>query len=88
MQQYPDNKVHGTNQGPIWGRQDLSGPHVGPMNFAIWVANNLLKGNRVTPVLFFKTYMGVRLIEWSRIVGYFMLTHTWYNKYQICISIM
>ena len=23
--------------GPIWGRQDLGGLHVGPMNFAIWV---------------------------------------------------
>ena len=34
---YPDNKVHGANMGPIWGRQDLGGPHVGPMNFAIWV---------------------------------------------------
>ena len=22
--------------GPIWGRHDPSGPHVGPMNFAIW----------------------------------------------------
>ena len=32
----PDNKVHGANMGPIWGRQDPSGPHVGPMNFAIW----------------------------------------------------
>ena len=21
---------------PIWGRQDPGGPHVGPMNFAIW----------------------------------------------------
>ena len=31
-----DNKVHGTNMGPIWGRQDPGGPHVGPMNFAIW----------------------------------------------------
>ena len=29
---YPDDKVHGANMGPIWGR-----PHVGPMNFAIWV---------------------------------------------------
>ena len=28
-------KVHGANMGPIWGRQDLGGPHVGPMNFAI-----------------------------------------------------
>ena len=24
--------------GPIWGRQDPGGPHVGPMNFALLVA--------------------------------------------------
>ena len=34
----PDSKVHGDNMGPIWGRQDPGGPHVGPMNFAIWDA--------------------------------------------------
>ena len=34
---YLDSKVHGANMGPIWGRQDPGGPHVGPMNFAIWV---------------------------------------------------
>ena len=22
--------------GPIWGRQDPDGPHVGPMNFVFW----------------------------------------------------
>ena len=32
----PDSKVHGANVGPIWGRQDPDGSHVGPMNFAIW----------------------------------------------------
>ena len=32
----PDNKVHGIHMGPIWGRQDPGGPHIGPMNFAIW----------------------------------------------------
>ena len=31
----PNSKVHGANMGPIWG-QDSGGPHVGPMNFAIW----------------------------------------------------
>ena len=31
----PDSKVHEANMGPIWGRQDPGGPHVGPMNFAI-----------------------------------------------------
>ena len=37
MTNYPNSKVHGANMGPIWGRQDPGGPHVGPMNFAIWV---------------------------------------------------
>ena len=34
----PDSKVHGANMWPIsiWGRQDPGGPHVGPINFAIW----------------------------------------------------
>ena len=35
---FPDSKVHGANMGPIWGRQDQGGPHVGPTNFAIWVS--------------------------------------------------
>ena len=30
-----DGKVHGANMGPIWGRQDPGGPHVGSMNLAI-----------------------------------------------------
>ena len=34
----PDGKVHGANMGPIWGRQDTGGPHVCPMNFAVWDA--------------------------------------------------
>ena len=34
---YPDSMVQGANIGLIWGRQDPGGPHVGPMNFAIWV---------------------------------------------------
>ena len=32
----PDSNVHGANMGPIWGWQDPDGPHVGPMNLAIW----------------------------------------------------
>ena len=32
---FPDS--NGASMGPIWGRQDPGGPHVGPMNFAIWV---------------------------------------------------
>ena len=34
---YHDSRVHGANMGLIWGRQDQGGPHVGPMDLAIWV---------------------------------------------------
>ena len=34
----PDSKIYWANMGPIWGRQDPGGPHVGSMNFAIWDA--------------------------------------------------
>ena len=34
---YPDRKVYGADMGPTWGRQEPGGPHVGPMNIAIWV---------------------------------------------------
>ena len=44
----PDSKVLGTNVGPIWGRQDPGGPHVGPMNFAIW-EDALLFANHLYP---------------------------------------
>ena len=30
--------------GPIWGRQDLGGPHVGPNNFVIWAMNEDVAG--------------------------------------------
>ena len=37
---YPDSKVYGADMGPIWGRQDPGGPHVGPINFTIWVGTS------------------------------------------------
>ena len=39
----PDSKVLGANMGPIWGRQDPCGPHVGPMNLAIWDSNQYIQ---------------------------------------------
>ena len=36
----PDSKAHRANMGPIWGQQDPGGPHVGPMNFAVWGISN------------------------------------------------
>ena len=35
-EQLPDNKVHGANMGPTWGRQDPGEPHVGHVNLDIW----------------------------------------------------
>ena len=43
----PDSKVHGAYMVPIWGRQDPGGPHVGPMNFAIWEATIGSRNNSV-----------------------------------------
>ena len=37
LNDYPDSKVHGTNMGSSWGRQDPGGSHVGPINFGIWI---------------------------------------------------
>ena len=37
LHDFTDNKVHGANLGPTCDRQGPSGPHVGPMNLAIWV---------------------------------------------------
>ena len=36
-QRYTDGKVHGVNMGPTWVLSAPDGPHVGPMNLAIWV---------------------------------------------------
>ena len=36
--------------GPIWGRQDPGGPHVGPMNYAIWVTFPVRKWTRTIVV--------------------------------------
>ena len=33
----PDNKEHGANMGPIWVLSVPGGPHVDPMNLAIWL---------------------------------------------------
>ena len=40
---FPDSKVHGANMGPIWGRQDPGGSHVGLMNIAIRVSSDFVK---------------------------------------------
>ena len=38
--------------GPTWGRQDPGGPHVGPMNPAIWVINASVSYNAHSAFLY------------------------------------
>ena len=38
LNSFPGSKIHGANMGSIWGQQDPGGPHVGHMNFVIWVS--------------------------------------------------
>ena len=59
-QHYPDSKVHRANMGPIWGRQDPGGPHVGPMNFAIWVWLRVL-GHVSTLLMHFRCCLSLAL---------------------------
>ena len=61
------NKVHGANTGPIWGRQEPGGPHVGTMNLAIWDSmvdknvsmndnNGSMANNDTMDIFFYITY--------------------------------
>ena len=58
------------NMGPVWGRQDPGGPHVGPVNFVIWVAitstESLLYFTRTTG----KSANGVRIISFQNVSLY------------------
>ena len=47
----PDSKVHGAKMGPIWDRQHPGGPHVGPMNLAIWEAAILPPSFSIIPLV-------------------------------------
>ena len=53
----PDSKVHGANMGPILGRQEPGGPHVGPMNFVIW---DSMIHCHVTPLSYYRRHCGCR----------------------------
>ena len=48
----PDSKVHGANMGPTWVLWSPGGPHVGPMNLAIWEPIDLYYINKSNVVIF------------------------------------
>ena len=65
----PDSKVHGADMGPFWGRQDPDGPHIGPMNFAIWVQYRQLKPGVLFMINTLYCLIGVlnkKYLQWKR----------------------
>ena len=55
--------------GPIWGRQDPGGPHVGPMNLAIWApVSGWLYELWVFVAVVFIIYVDIGVL--SRYLGY------------------
>ena len=61
-------RLMGPTWGPIWGRQDPGGPHVGPMNFAIWVDMNM---DLPKIDLVWKCLIHVDIFDWA--VWYYIL---------------
>ena len=70
---FPDSKVHGANMGPIWGRHDPDGSHVGAMKFPIWVVPQ--KPERSNWFSFFN-----RSMMWLKILSCFI-----YLAFCLCI---
>ena len=70
----PDSKVDGANMGPIWGRQDPGGPHVGPMNFAIWGYIHVSHSNQLYHIHYKSTLLEYKLGQF-----YSTIISTWHN---------
>ena len=70
---YPDSKVNGVNMGSIWGREDPGGPHVGPMNLAIWVVD-------VTTYPL-QSFYPTSLISVSKILSWYQSMSEWVIKF-------
>ena len=76
-QRYSDSKVHGANMGLIWGRQGPGGPHVGPVNFVIWIycmLSNVHRNNAWLPLAIFRVWHTLRVelcgFVWNLWEGY------------------
>ena len=65
MKNDTDSKVYWAIMGPIWGRQDPGGPHVGPMNFAIWVNTNVKAVDDTRFPLWRKRLRNARFATWQ-----------------------
>ena len=53
----PDSKVYGANMGPTWVLLSPGGPHVGPMNLAIWESDITYLSVLVCGILYLKCFV-------------------------------
>ena len=94
---YWQQTINNPHMGSIWGRQDPGGPHVGPINFAIWEllsARNLTSSTAVNQVehrynlavTYYTPYF--RQLYWVILIKFTVLWCTvyWYVFYQFCTS--
>ena len=88
---HPDNKVHGANVGPIWGRQDPGGPHVGPMNFAIWESGIAAIAIQAWHLSYWWTSLQIHCLNhWSKrmLNNIHLSMHISEHTFEMCISVM
>ena len=65
IRSHPDSKVHGANMWHIWGRQYPGGPHVGPINFAIWANKEEINQIRASKVICVSSQRCTCLVTWG-----------------------
>ena len=77
VERYHDSKVHGTNIGYTWVLSSPGGPHVGPMNLAIWD----IAINRRTRVMWCWRFIAHAARGSVAVLRNGCVTHTsWYNR--------
>ena len=67
----PDSKVHGANMGPIWVLSTADGPHVAPINLAIWenFAGIRYMALNIWKIFFRSTVFQARVLHWPYASG-------------------
>ena len=84
LQRFPDSDNHGTNTGPTWVLSAPDGPHVGPMNLAIWVSL-MWRVTRGLPV----TFMAFSIRRWWYLIRDSLRTgYVFRFIFHICQSIV
>ena len=79
----PDSKVHDANMGPTWVLSSPGGPHVGPMNLAIWACILKQKISCKKPLgaadIKFKSYISLTCSQQTAPIPYSLAFRQWWS---------